>query len=574
MPNQFTPVKGANTLKNKFPKLVKEFHKSKNSIDLSNISYGSNKKVWWVCSKGHEYEMPIKSRTHKTKPQGCPYCSGTRVGYGNDLRTKYPNIAKEWNQKKNKVNPSKYTSHSGLKVWWVCSEGHEYEMRIAARTDKKNPQGCSYCAGKKVGYGNDLKSKYPKLAKQWDADKNKDKPNEIIAGSKKKRWFLCKKGHSFETEVYALVNKPDKCPYCSNKKAGYGNDLKTNYPEIAKEWNYKKNDTNPENHLPQTNKKVWWICSKKHEYEMLIGSRTAKRYQQGCPYCSNKKVGYGNDLKTNYPEIAKEWNYEKNSIRPEEVVPLSVKKAWFKCKNNHDHYQTIAVKVKGHDCPYCTGNLIGYGNDLKSNYPDIAKEWDYKKNNMKPEDVGPRSGKKAWWICQNGHSFDQVIADRTREDIEIGCRFCRLTPRSREEIYLAYELKKFFNINLEDQRVVANKEYDVDIVIRDKKIIIEYDGYYWHKDNQVKDISKTKDLVKHGWTVIRVREKPLNIISSKYNISANPMDYKETSNKVLKKIKSLGYEIQHIEKYIKRKTLINKKIADKFMLKLLQEKNK
>ena len=193
---------------------------------------------------------------------------------------------------------------------------------------------------------------------------------------------------------------------------------------------------------------------------------------------------------------------------------------------------------------------------------------------MKPEDVGPRSGKKAWWICQNGHSFDQVIADRTREDIEIGCRFCRLTPRSREEIYLAYELKKFFNINLEDQRVVANKEYDVDIVIRDKKIIIEYDGYYWHKDNQVKDISKTKDLVKHGWTVIRVREKPLNIISSKYNISANPMDYKETSNKVLKKIKSLGYEIQHIEKYIKRKTLINKKIADKFMLKLLQEKNK
>ena len=109
MPNQFTPVKGANTLKNKFPKLVKEFHKSKNSIDLSNISYGSNKKVWWVCSKGHEYEMPIKSRTHKTKPQGCPYCSGTRVGYGNDLRTKYPNIAKEWNQKKNKVNPSKYT---------------------------------------------------------------------------------------------------------------------------------------------------------------------------------------------------------------------------------------------------------------------------------------------------------------------------------------------------------------------------------------------------------------------------------------------------------------------------------
>ena len=72
-----------------------------------------------------------------------------------------------------------------MKVWWVCSEGHEYEMRIAARTDKKNPQGCSYCAGKKVGYGNDLKSKYPKLAKQWDAEKIKINQMKLLLVQKK-----------------------------------------------------------------------------------------------------------------------------------------------------------------------------------------------------------------------------------------------------------------------------------------------------------------------------------------------------------------------------------------------------
>ena len=73
----------------------------------------------------------------------------------------------------------------------------------------------------------------------------------------------------------------------------------------------QKNDTNPENHLPQTNKKVWWICSKKHEYEMLIGSRTAKRYQQGCPYCSNKKVGYGNDQKLTTQRLQKSGTMKK-----------------------------------------------------------------------------------------------------------------------------------------------------------------------------------------------------------------------------------------------------------------------
>ena len=186
----------------------------------------------------------------------------TKILKRDSLKYKKPQIAKEWNYSKNIKSPDEYLPHSGLKVWWICSLNHEYEMRIASRTDKKNPQGCSYCAGKKVGYGNDLKSKYPKLAKQWDTEKNKEKPNEIISGSKKKRWFLCKKGHSFETEVYALVNKPDKCPYCSNKKAGYGNDLKTNPSRNCKRVELQKKTIQPENHLPQTNKKVWWICSK------------------------------------------------------------------------------------------------------------------------------------------------------------------------------------------------------------------------------------------------------------------------------------------------------------------------
>ena len=43
-----------------------------------------------------------------------------------------------------------------------------------------------------------------------------------------------------ETEVYALVNKPDKCPYCSNKKAGYGNDLKLTIQKLQKSGTTKK----------------------------------------------------------------------------------------------------------------------------------------------------------------------------------------------------------------------------------------------------------------------------------------------------------------------------------------------
>ena len=81
-------------------------------------------------------------------------------------------------------------------------------------------------------------------------------------------------------------------------------------------------------------------------------------------------------------------------------------------------------------------------------------------------------------------------------------------------------------------------------------------------------------MEKHGWIVIRVREKPLKILSRKYNVSSSPAQYKETANKVLRKLNILGYEILGLEKYLARKSLINKRTADEFIAQLINEKNK
>ena len=59
---------------------------------------------------------------------------------------------------------------------------------------------------------------------------------------------------------------------------------------------------------------------------------------------------------------------------------------------------------------------------LLTEYPEIAKTWDYKKNeNLRPENVGPHSNKKAWWICDKGHSWYAMIGNRTRWS---GCPYC------------------------------------------------------------------------------------------------------------------------------------------------------
>ena len=59
---------------------------------------------------------------------------------------------------------------------------------------------------------------------------------------------------------------------------------------------------------------------------------------------------------------------------------------------------------------------------LEACFPHIAKEWDESKNNsLTPKNVTSQSGRKAWWICKEGHSYQARIADRTEGH---GCPYC------------------------------------------------------------------------------------------------------------------------------------------------------
>ena len=102
---------------------------------------GSEKKVWWKCSKGHEWKATIVNRN---KGRNCPYCSNRKVlkGY-NDLQTVNLKLANEWNYEKNNgLTPFDVLPNSDKKVWWKCEKGHEWQARIA---DRNNGRGCLEC---------------------------------------------------------------------------------------------------------------------------------------------------------------------------------------------------------------------------------------------------------------------------------------------------------------------------------------------------------------------------------------------------------------------------------------------
>ncbi|MAH39721.1 MAG: hypothetical protein CL873_04255 [Dehalococcoidales bacterium] len=63
-------------------------------------------------------------------------------------------------------------------------------------------------------------------------------------------------------------------------------NLRTENPEVAKQWNFDKNDPlKPEDFTPGSQEKVWWKCERGHEWEARIGSRTRG---SGCPGCYNR----------------------------------------------------------------------------------------------------------------------------------------------------------------------------------------------------------------------------------------------------------------------------------------------
>lgn len=271
------------------PVLASEWNYEKNGrLKPEHFMINSNKKVWWKCSKGHEWQTKISDRN---KGNGCPYCSSNIIlrGY-NDLQTINSALANEWNYERNGgITPMDVQPNSNKKVWWKCQSGHEWQASIINRN---RGRGCPFCSNKKVlkGY-NDLQTINPTLANEWNYEKNKLlTPMDVVSNSHNKVWWRCKNGHEWQAVIYSR-NGGIGCPFCSGKKVlkGY-NDLKTVNPTLAKEWNYEKNGRlKPESFTANSGKKVWWKCSKGHEWQTSILNRNHKKSPTNCPYCAKLK---------------------------------------------------------------------------------------------------------------------------------------------------------------------------------------------------------------------------------------------------------------------------------------------
>ena len=427
-----------------------------------------------------------------------------------------------------------------------------------------------------------LAETHPEVAKQWHPTKNgKLTPNDFTGGSHKKVWWKCPEGddHEWKSSIASKIRV--NCPICYGRKVVMSNCLSTTHPNLVLEWHPTKNNTlTPYDVGAGTGKKVWWKCPEgdDHEWESSVGNRTKG---SGCSVCNGKTVVTSNCLATTHPNIAKQWHPTKNGkLTPNDLTIGSHKKVWWKCTEGDDHEweNRVFKRGAGRGCTVCSGHRVVNSISLAVLNPEVAKQWHPTKNNtLTPYDVTQTSGKKVWWKCDKGddHEWKSSIAHRKNGR---NCPFCTLTPQSKQELTITFELIKLFK-NIDPKGLKTKLEgrlRAIDIFIPKLNLCIEFDGSYWHKEKRDIDKIKSEMLFEEGFKLIRVREEPLEKLYDTDVISKQPYNGKQVTNDILSMIMSIfeldAKLVSKIKEYQSKEGLQNEKGLDRYIDKILTEK--
>lgn len=366
-------------------------------------------------------------------------------------------------------------------------------------------------------------SDYPELAAEWHPTKNKGLlPEDVLHKSNKFAWWLCKQGHEYRTVVHSRTTQSTGCPYCAGKKASPEYNLLTLNPDIAAEWNYQKNTFLPSEVVPGSNKKVWWVCDRKHEWQTSVAHRT--KMGRGCPKCSNQSSRNEIRILTEFLAVfekvqhrSRHGGFELDIVIPEYNAAVEYDGAfWHNDKSEQDeekqkHVTALGLKlIRVREEPLPKINdwdiIVPRRGDIKKRIldelicwitdhnnkndaviteylseaqfkqelkyrayleafpsplpevslmavnPEVAKEWHPSLNApLEPYNFLPNSTFKAWWLCSNGHEYQQTIVRRNHTGST--CLKCKSFGSTHPEI------AKMFHPTKNNERTIFDFTY-------------------------------------------------------------------------------------------------------------------
>jgi rubrerythrin len=270
--------------------------------DLAAIASRSKRKLWWRCSHcAHQWEATVGSRV---AGHGCPACARDRVrgprtvAPERSLAATHPELLSEWDDAGNAgVDPASIGSGSKYEAWWRCAScARRWQAAVYNRTAG---HGCPVCgmrrrarARSEVPYDRSLAALRPDLVAELDRLRNHEiDPDRLGARSTLTLWWRCSScGHEWRATVASRAGRGTGCPRCgldrrarTQSQVSRERSLAVRYPGVAAELHLTRNPGIDSERLgARSSLKLWWRCSRGHEWRTTVATRTSG---SGCPTC-------------------------------------------------------------------------------------------------------------------------------------------------------------------------------------------------------------------------------------------------------------------------------------------------
>lgn len=421
---------GFNDFATYHPELVKYWDFKKNGdCTPESVTYGSAKRVWWICDKGHSYDMRV---TEKHNGYGCPICSSARITGDNNFAALHPELLSEWDFKKNTISPDKISSYNREKVWWICPRGHSYQMTPG---DRVGGHGCGFCnQTRRTSFFEQTIAFYLKKIFRVEQRIKKNRKEidiylpELNVGIEYDGLFYHTGKGAQEREsrknaaLLAAGVRLVRVKETKDKECVVGDVIyhKTNFKFSA---------------VPYVMAQIGAILSKICGSTISFDVDVAR--DKGAIVKSYEVDREDESLEKQFPHVAAKWDYSKNGgSLPRMFTAKSGHRVWWKCPTcGNEWYGPIEHQTNGkcaHNdrCPRCirAKRVVGLGSgySLKALHPEIANEWCESGNEgLQPDMVTPGSKKVVWWRCSYcGKIWKSSVKARVING-KCGCRTCR-----------------------------------------------------------------------------------------------------------------------------------------------------
>ena len=449
-----------------FPDLSESFVDELNGCSLDDIGGSERKAVFWwhcdICDENFESTLASMIRARNTASKGCSYCAGKKVSRENSFASLHPEVMDEYDPS-NEIDPYTVTEYSNKCVKWICrnNKDHKWEARFQWRS--RGQGNCNICRG--YQYGKMFYEDHAEYEQYYDTSKNQRPFHSLSNMSNDYVWWKCSNGHSFERTVYNTARMGSfRCPVCENLIVQIGeNDLASQYPDLAKEYNVEKNGALPQDvSIASSSNETWWKCSEGHEFQRSVYNRI-HRFSE-CPVCNRTVVVKGvNDLLHTYPMITGVWDYELNERNPDDISDKNTGSYHFTCQKGHRYYSLLnTIKSNRFECLVCNNKIIQVGvNSLVDTDYELSQEFSPNED-RKPTEFTKQSAYWALWRCNVcGNDYHWSIKDRTLGDDS--CPFCN-------NRYTKLGINSLLDTNPELAKEYApDNEYDVTRVNKESR---------------------------------------------------------------------------------------------------------